>query len=853
MSDHDDAVRDEATPSGDGGGGDGADAERLTSAFSRRLHAKRSASRSRGANGAGEQHHHHALDHLLSAVTLSFHDVSFGVKVGPPWRRSYKPILRGVSGRAQPGRLLAIMGASGAGKTSLLNLLAGRASGVGTGSVRINGDRFSTSQLRALSGYVMQDDLLSAELTVRESLMFVARLRLPSSVTRAERAELVDAVLEELGIGHIAGTKVGDSTGQQSKKRGVSGGERKRLAIGAELITDPAILFLDEPTSGLDSTTALAVVQTLRMLARSGRTVIATIHQPRSGIFELFDDLLLLADGRVAYAGPCDRAVAYFAKLGHECPQYTNPADYFLDITSVDRRGAEVERTSTARRDAIVAAYDESAAATTARTLPTINADAATVDAAAAAAHKARASWLRQFIALSLRFLLNTYRDKARTIFRLVQTIFISFIIALLFFQLGNDQTSIQDKSGVLFFILLNNSFSGMFSLLNSFSSERPIFLRETAQGYYGTSSYFVAKALVELPLSLIPIIFGVIVYYIVGLSPGLDRFAWFLLVLYVTTFTTESLGLCLGAVSPNTDVALGLSPLVLIIFLLFSGFYINSESIPPWMVWIEYISFIPYAYENLVVNEFRGATITCSDDQLVSLGVGAAAPGDVGATPSGTFGATPAAAAAGAAAATNGTLDELRICPLTKGDDVINRFSMTEDDFALNFIVLVVMIAIYRLLAYLALRFCYRGGRVVSLGQNELPDGVRAPAIAGAAAGAATDGGGGGAAAKGKKKTAAKKKASDDGAAGAAAADGEANGDARGAVDVPLIDVAAATGDGGGGGDADADDDDNDDGDDDKAAAAPAKSPRRRKKKTPRAPTAPDEEELAAAAAAAA
>jgi ABC-type multidrug transport system ATPase subunit len=190
-------------------------------------------------------------------------------------------------------------------------------------------------------------------LTVRETLRFAARLRLPGAMSAEEKNARVEEVIEELGLADVADTYIGNP-----QKRGISGGERKRVTIGIELITNPSMIFLDEPTSGLDSFTAYNIMQTLVQLAKNGRTIIATIHQPRSNIFELIDQLLVLSAGRIAYYGDAQQSVEYFAQLGHECPRFTNPADYLLDICTIDKRSPELRLISESRVKQILDSHE---------------------------------------------------------------------------------------------------------------------------------------------------------------------------------------------------------------------------------------------------------------------------------------------------------------------------------------------------------------------------------------------------------------------------------------------------------------------------------------------------------------
>jgi ABC-type multidrug transport system ATPase subunit len=177
-------------------------------------------------------------------------------------------------------------------------------------------------------GYVQQDDILMQSMSVKECLIFAARMKLPKEVDKEER---VQELLDSLKLNKCADTKIGGPL-----LKGISGGERKRTSIGVELITNPNLIFLDEPTTGLDSFTATNVIEVLRDLAASGRTVISTIHQPNSEIYEMFDQLLLLSNGLTLYHNSADLAVEHFRKYGYECPHLTNPADYFMNMMSIE-------------------------------------------------------------------------------------------------------------------------------------------------------------------------------------------------------------------------------------------------------------------------------------------------------------------------------------------------------------------------------------------------------------------------------------------------------------------------------------------------------------------------------------
>jgi ABC-type multidrug transport system ATPase subunit len=261
-------------------------------------------------------------DHKPAA--LYFEDVSY--------RLNGKEILSGISGAVHPGELMAIMGASGAGKTTFLDILARKnKKGTAQGNFYLNGERVLDEDFKAVIGFVDQEDTMLPTLTVHETILDSARLRLPREMSLTAKEQKVEDVERQLGIHHIKDQVIGSEEGNG---RGISGGEKRRVGIACELVTSPSILFLDEPTSGLDSFNAFNVIECLVNLVKSyNRTVVFTIHQPRSNIVALFDQLVLLAKGRTVYSGPLSSCQAYFDHIGYACPPGFNIADYLIDLT----------------------------------------------------------------------------------------------------------------------------------------------------------------------------------------------------------------------------------------------------------------------------------------------------------------------------------------------------------------------------------------------------------------------------------------------------------------------------------------------------------------------------------------
>uniref|UniRef100_A0A162ALI2 ABC transporter domain-containing protein n=1 Tax=Daucus carota subsp. sativus TaxID=79200 RepID=A0A162ALI2_DAUCS len=269
---------------------------------------------------------------LVAGQGLEFNNLSYSVikkvKKDGVWINKESFLLNDISGQALRGEVMAIMGPSGAGKSTFLDALAGRIhQGSLEGSVRIEGRPVSTSYMKMISSYVMQDDQLFAMLTVYETFMFAAEVRLPPSISRSEKKTRVYELLDQLGLTSSAHTYIGDEG-----RRGVSGGERRRVSIGIDIIHKPSLLFLDEPTSGLDSTSAFSVVEKVKDIARSGSIVLMTIHQPSFRIQMLLDRITVLARGRLIYMGIPTALPAHLSGFGRPIPESENSLEYLLDV-----------------------------------------------------------------------------------------------------------------------------------------------------------------------------------------------------------------------------------------------------------------------------------------------------------------------------------------------------------------------------------------------------------------------------------------------------------------------------------------------------------------------------------------
>uniref|UniRef100_K3X5A6 ABC transporter domain-containing protein n=1 Tax=Globisporangium ultimum (strain ATCC 200006 / CBS 805.95 / DAOM BR144) TaxID=431595 RepID=K3X5A6_GLOUD len=504
-----------------------------------------------------------------------------------------KVILNDVNGYAKPGELLVIMGPSGAGKSSLLDCISGRNKDI-EGSITVNGQPWSKSMKR-LTSYVMQDDLFYQTITVREHLVFQARLRMGATFTEEQYLNRVDTVMEELGLMKCRDTLIGGPT-----LRGISGGERKRLSFAAEILTNPSILFVDEPTSGLDSFMAETVVSQLQQIARDGRTVIATIHQPSSELFALFDQLYLLSDGATVYHGKGSESVQYFASLGYQCPPYLNPTDYFMrQLVVMDKATDEagVSRVESLKeawracRHEIAALNDESA---TARFEVVLDGDEKYVDS--------HLHTLGQIRVLATRNVARLVRDKIGFRAAIFQMLFIALIVGLIYLQLDLDQTGIQNYAGAIFFIVVNQTFSAANPTFISVPMELPIVTREYRSGLYHLISWYISKNISELPMQiLLPIVLFVPVYLLIGFGHGFDVYFYMQLVVVLINMAAVGLGYMVSCLTRRVEIAPIVGIVVLLPFLLFGGLFLNSADAPDYFVWIQYISPIKYGYEALM------------------------------------------------------------------------------------------------------------------------------------------------------------------------------------------------------------------------------------------------------------
>ncbi|XP_046886079.1 ATP-binding cassette sub-family G member 8 [Hypomesus transpacificus] len=518
--------------------------------------------------------------------------------------------------RVHSGQMLAIIGSSGCGKTSLLDVITCRDEGgcMTLGHVLING-RPSTPQLvRKSIAHVRQDDRLLPHLTVRETLTFVAKLRLPTHFTETQRDQRVDDVIAELRLRQCAHTRVGNDF-----VRGVSGGERRRVSIAVQLLWNPGILILDEPTSGLDSFTAHNLVITLSRLARGNRLVLLSVHQPRSDIFQLFDQVVLLSSGSAVYCGPAREMVPYFTSLGHPCPRYCNPSDFYVDLISIDRRSPEKEAECLERAGVLATQFVEKVKGTedfmwkapeSSTPLECVSDPPKLRDEEVITVTNQRdrlPGRLHQFTILFRRQVYNDFRDLVTMLVHGFEALLMALLMGFLYFGAGEQRLSLQDTVALLYMIGAITPFAVVLDVIAKCHSERAMLYHELEDGMYSVTSYFFAKILGELPEHCVfSLVYGLPIYWLGGLNPAPDRFLLNFLFVFLMVYCSRAMALFVAAALPTLQTSAFMGNALFTVFYLTGGFVISLENL--WMVasWFSHASFMRWGFDGMLQVQFR-------------------------------------------------------------------------------------------------------------------------------------------------------------------------------------------------------------------------------------------------------
>ncbi|OWF52254.1 ABC transporter G family member 14 [Mizuhopecten yessoensis] len=548
------------------------------------------------------------MESVSKSSKLEFKDLMVSTKS--------KVLLKNVSGSASSGDLLAVMGPTGAGKTTFLNVLAGRVSR-DSGTITLNRSPLNKTQRRRL-GYVLQDDIFLSNLTLWETLYFTAMIRIPDQVSKQEKTEKINTIVESLGLKKCLHTAIGDIF-----CRGLSGGEKKRANIACELLTDPDILLIDEPTSGLDSSTAHTLMVQLKNYATEfNKTIVATIHQPSSQVFHMFSTLLLLVEGEMAYFGLANMVIEHFASLGMTCSQHYNPADFLMQMLTLDTNTKENE-TDTQKFESLQLlislrnGYSVTETDMEGRIGPTevplmhvrtFSDDGKTGGDAVERETTRRwpTSFWTQFKMLNWR---SYKQSKGRILhkFDLIQAAFIAAFASILFFQIEDSANTVRDRMGLVMITLTYWSFQMLITTILGFTGERAVVSKDRSAGAYRLSAYYLAKITSEMPLLLsVPFLFNTAVYWLAGLG-GVDGYFVYLGIGILNCLMIQSLAHNLGVLIKDVRLSMMAGNVIIMGGLLLGGFL--NISPPEWLLWVKYLTFVHYPYSAIMTYILKDMT----------------------------------------------------------------------------------------------------------------------------------------------------------------------------------------------------------------------------------------------------
>ncbi|KAG2599000.1 ABC transporter G family member 37-like isoform X2 [Panicum virgatum] len=554
----------------------------------------------------------------FASLSLTFNDIRYSVDMPEAMKAQGVTedrllLLKGVSGSFRPGVLTALMGVSGAGKTTLMDVLAGRKTGgYIEGDITISGYPKKQETFARISGYCEQNDIHSPHVTVYESLLFSAWLRLPSDVDLQTRKMFIEEVMDLVELTSLRGALVG-----LPGVSGLSTEQRKRLTIAVELVANPSIIFMDEPTSGLDARAAAIVMRTVRNTVNTGRTVVCTIHQPSIDIFEAFDELFLMKrGGEEIYVGPVgqnsSKLIEYFEGIEgvSKIKDGYNPATWMLEVSSSAQEEmlgvdfCEIYKQSELyqRNKELIEELSTPSPGSSDLNFPT----------------QYSRSLFTQCLACLWKQKLSYWRNPSYTAVRIMFTVIIALLFGTMFWDLGGRTKKQQDlfnAMGSMYAAVLYLGVQNSGSVQPVVVVERTVFYRERAAGMYSALPYAFGQVLIELPYIFVQtLIYGVLVYSMIGFEWTAAKFLWYLFFMYFTLLYFTFYGMMAVGLTPNESIAAIISSAFYNVWNLFSGFLIPRPKLPVWWRWYSWICPVAWTLYGLVASQFGDIMHTLDD-----------------------------------------------------------------------------------------------------------------------------------------------------------------------------------------------------------------------------------------------
>ncbi|KAJ0986406.1 hypothetical protein J5N97_004762 [Dioscorea zingiberensis] len=545
----------------------------------------------------------------FKSLAMSFSEVNYSVDMPAEMKvqgvsEERLQLLRGVTGAFRPGVLTALMGVSGAGKTTLMDVLAGRKTGgYIEGEIRISGYIKNQETFARISGYCEQNDVHSPQLTIKESLTYSAFLRLPLEVSNVEKMKFVDEVMELVELDNLKDAIVG-----LPGITGLSTEQRKRLTIAVELVANPSIIFMDEPTSGLDARAAAIVMRAVRNTVDTGRTVVCTIHQPSIDIFEAFDELLLMKrGGQLIYSGPLGRnshkIIEYFGAIPG-VPKFKdkqNPATWMLEASSTaieTKLGIDFAEHYNSSD-----LYEQNKALVEELSKPTLNSTGLYFRT------KYAQPTYGQFKLCLWKHWWTYWRSPDYNYERFFFSLATGLLLGAFFWKLAQKRESSNNIiliSGAMYCSVLFIGVTNCSTVQPVVAVERSVYYRERAAGMYSALSYAIAQVVVEIPYVFIQSLsYVLIVYSMMGFEWVLVKFFSFFFVSFISYLYFTYYGMMAVSISPNHQLASVFAGSFYSLFNLFAGFFMPKARIPKWWIWYYWICPVSWTNYGLIVSQY--------------------------------------------------------------------------------------------------------------------------------------------------------------------------------------------------------------------------------------------------------